>query len=80
VPELELGIGAEHRHDALAKGAKKLRVPEHLADLHGELVEQARKPPGVVEQAVLELAEVPEARTRERGAQAPLDGIRHVLA
>lgn len=56
-PDLERGIGPEVGNDLFADGAEIGRVAEHVAHLHGQVIEKLRKHRPVVEQPLLERGE-----------------------
>ena len=53
-PHLERRIGSKVRHDLLADRAEVAGITEHLADLHGQVVEQAGEHGGIVQHSVLQ--------------------------
>ena len=40
MPDLDEGVGLEHRHQFLADGHVKRRIPKHFRDIDGQIHEQ----------------------------------------
>ena len=72
-PDLERRVGAQQRYHGVAQGLEVARVAEHLADLHGHVVEQGGEGGRIVQHLVLQLRQGCAAELVHRGLEPALE-------
>ncbi len=70
-PHLERRVRAQQRHHLFAQRPEVRWVSEHLAHLHGEMIEERRKDLGLAHHAILQLRDALAPKPAERRPQAP---------
>jgi hypothetical protein len=71
-PQLQRRVGAQERDDALAQRLEVAGIAEHLADRHGQHVEDVGEGGRIVQHPILELRHGRARQPGHRGAHAAL--------